>query len=442
MSAVGVFSHRGTRTTGLVFAAGLVAFEIVLGLSAGAIGIPGVFVVPLHGRHAGPGAPGGESVAMKRSDQPAPVVPSRAIPVPGPAPAAATLASKVGAASNPATALPEKAAAATPVATATMTSPAAGGADDAAGTKTSAQPGATKQASTAPTAPAPEKTANTQATTPEAAQTQSADTTNRATEQTARATPAHGPVGWVGPTTVTPDADASDATAAAQGSGNNAPVSLSGPIDLNVKAAVKDINPPPSDQQAKDAQAGDGAAPSTPGDAATADANNATGSAPAEQTASDDDGKPMEILPWAAAEPDPKLIAPLPETPATKPTQTASADAGPQPAVISLPAADAVEHWLKTKALAPETGGGQAQPLKRFALWLDMPAEVKQRVVAVNYDFDSPSADPHSEESRDGQTGFRVEFGGTACAERIMLTLKFDDGQTQRVAVNGCRMSS
>ena len=43
MRAVG--NHRGARTISLALVAGLVAFEAVLVLGAGAVGIPGVLLV-------------------------------------------------------------------------------------------------------------------------------------------------------------------------------------------------------------------------------------------------------------------------------------------------------------------------------------------------------------------------------------------------------------
>lgn len=60
-----VGSHRAARTFGLALVAGLVAFEVVLAVTAGAIGIPGVLVVPLSefGAHGA----GGESIVAKQA---------------------------------------------------------------------------------------------------------------------------------------------------------------------------------------------------------------------------------------------------------------------------------------------------------------------------------------------------------------------------------------
>jgi len=50
-------------------------------------------------------------------------------------------------------------------------------------------------------------------------------------------------------------------------------------------------------------------------------------------------------------------------------------------------------------------------------------------------------AEPRVQESREPSTGFRVRFAGSACADQITLTLKFDDGQTRKVAIDGCKLS-
>src|SRR3972149_4220923 len=76
MRAVG--NHRGARPISLALVAGLVAFEAVLALGTGAVGIPGVLLVRLAGGSGGAGATatseapeGGESVFAKLSSAPA-----------------------------------------------------------------------------------------------------------------------------------------------------------------------------------------------------------------------------------------------------------------------------------------------------------------------------------------------------------------------------------
>jgi len=76
MSEVG--SHRAARTISLALVAGLVAFEVVLAVTAGAIGIPGVLVVPLHEITGGGAASGGESVIAKQTPKSIPSKTSQA----------------------------------------------------------------------------------------------------------------------------------------------------------------------------------------------------------------------------------------------------------------------------------------------------------------------------------------------------------------------------
>jgi hypothetical protein len=106
-----------------------------------------------------------------------------------------------------------------------------------------------------------------------------------------------------------------------------------------------------------------------------------------------------------------------------------------------LPATGDVKAWVKAKATTLK-GENRGRPIYHFELWLDAPAEIKQRLVAVAYDFNTPAVMPQSQVSREGKTGFRVAVGGLACADNITVTLKFDDGRSQQVAVDSCRLLS
>jgi hypothetical protein len=65
---------------------------------------------------------------------------------------------------------------------------------------------------------------------------------------------------------------------------------------------------------------------------------------------------------------------------------------------------------------------------------------VKEQLAAVAYAFDSPAVMPQAQVSSEQKTGFRVAFGGLACADKVTLTLKFKDGQSQQVDLDGCRL--
>jgi hypothetical protein len=44
--------------------------------------------------------------------------------------------------------------------------------------------------------------------------------------------------------------------------------------------------------------------------------------------------------------------------------------------------------------------------------------------------------------SSEKETGFRVSAGGLVCADKVTVTLKFRDGRSQRVEVDGCKLVS
>jgi len=149
-----------------------------------------------------------------------------------------------------------------------------------------------------------------------------------------------------------------------------------------------------------------------------------------------------EVLPWAAAEPVPLS----PDGPAeasaepAKPAEPAAPEAPPPALPLAhLPASGDVEGWVKAKATEIK-GEDRGRPLYHFELWLDPPEDVKQRLAAVAYDFDTLAVMPQSQISSEQKTGFRVSVGGLACADKITVTLKFKDGQSQQVAVDGCRL--
>jgi len=161
------------------------------------------------------------------------------------------------------------------------------------------------------------------------------------------------------------------------------------------------------------------------------------------------DSKVREVLPWGAVEPVPLTSVPLTSAAspasATSPAPAAAAapalpEAAPTPPQpVDLPASGDVEAWVKSKATEFK-GEDRGRPLYHFEVWLEAPAEVKSRLVAVAYDFNTPAVRPQSQVSSEQKTGFRVSVGGLACADKITVTLKFDDGRSQQVAVDGCRL--
>jgi hypothetical protein len=147
--------------------------------------------------------------------------------------------------------------------------------------------------------------------------------------------------------------------------------------------------------------------------------------------------KVSEVLPWDAVEPVPfSPIAPKPAALAKVAKRTAAL--GPP---VDLPQGGQVETWMRAKATEFK-GADRARPLYHFEVWLEPPAAVKRRLVGVAYAFNTPAIRPQSQASSDQASGFRISAGGLACADEITVTLTFDDGQSQTVAVDGCKLLS
>jgi hypothetical protein len=147
--------------------------------------------------------------------------------------------------------------------------------------------------------------------------------------------------------------------------------------------------------------------------------------------------KARENLPWDAVEPVP--FAPLDAAPeaAKAQAQGGTRTAALQP--VNLPNDGQIESWVKAKATEIK-GLERERPLYHFELWLEPPADVKRRLVGVAYAFSTPAVMPQQQASSDQASGFRISAGGLACADEITLTLRFDDGQTQKVDLDGCKL--
>jgi len=149
-----------------------------------------------------------------------------------------------------------------------------------------------------------------------------------------------------------------------------------------------------------------------------------------------------EVLPWDAAEPVPYPADGLEPSPADRTASLpASPAAGSRPpaAPLELPANRDVENWVKAAATVIK-GEDRARPLYHFEFWLEPPDQLRRRVVAVVYDFNTPAVMPQSQSSSEQTTGFRVSAGGLTCADKVTVTLRFRDGRSQQVAVDGCKL--
>ena len=150
-----------------------------------------------------------------------------------------------------------------------------------------------------------------------------------------------------------------------------------------------------------------------------------------------------ETLPWKAIEPVPypREASLQPGTPQPQPSRFGPSEfASPATSEPALDlSASAAGGWVKAKSTQFK-GANRARPMFHFELWVEPPDEIKQRLIAVAYDVEAGAVQPRAQQSRERQTGFRVGFGGLSCADKITLTLMFDDGRSQEVDIDGCKL--
>lgn len=135
--------------------------------------------------------------------------------------------------------------------------------------------------------------------------------------------------------------------------------------------------------------------------------------------------------------------APVPAKPEPAPVEQTPPKEAAKPAALpsDLPSASELEGWVKSAA--QEFVGGvdsQGNILYRFDVWLDAPADKKERIASVDYMYDAPSATPAAQASSDRASGFRVKFGGLTCAQQVSMTVTFNNGDKREARVNGCQI--
>jgi hypothetical protein len=165
---------------------------------------------------------------------------------------------------------------------------------------------------------------------------------------------------------------------------------------------------------------------------------------PAEAKAFAADSSGREVLPWDAVEPVPFSPTPAPQGAPTEATAALAKPPMPETprapvALAELPASGDVEAWVRAKA-SEVKGEERARPLYHFEYWLEPPEEMKQRLAAVAYEFNTPAVMPQSQVSSERKTGFRILAGGLTCPDKVTVTLKFKDGRSKQVVVDGCRL--
>jgi hypothetical protein len=145
-----------------------------------------------------------------------------------------------------------------------------------------------------------------------------------------------------------------------------------------------------------------------------------------------------EVLPWDAVEPVPLDGAtPSPTGQNSAPVETRPS---PPPSFGPLPSERNVAGWVKAKATEIK-GEDQFRPLFHFEFWLEAPPEVARSLASVSYDFNTPAVMPQSLLSGEAKTGFRASAGGLTCADKVRVTLRYKDGRSQQVEVDGCALA-
>ena len=145
-----------------------------------------------------------------------------------------------------------------------------------------------------------------------------------------------------------------------------------------------------------------------------------------------------EELPWDAVEPVPfDAGTPSPTGQNEAPVATLPS---PPPSLGPLPSERNLAGWVKAKATEIK-GEDQFRPLFHFEFWLEAPPEVARGLVSVSYDFNTPAVMPRSLLSGDAKTGFRASAGGLTCADKVTVTLRYKDGRSQQVEVDGCALA-
>lgn len=128
------------------------------------------------------------------------------------------------------------------------------------------------------------------------------------------------------------------------------------------------------------------------------------------------------------------------ETPKQQRMARVPPDAAPDGA-LSLPPPAALKRWLRSQAR--EFVGGvdeQGNILYRFEIQLEAPDDLRPKVIEVAYDYNAPSVRPRSQSSKTAKDSFRVSFGALSCAGTVSVKVTFEDGRTQQVEADGCRI--
>jgi hypothetical protein len=73
-----------------------------------------------------------------------------------------------------------------------------------------------------------------------------------------------------------------------------------------------------------------------------------------------------------------------------------------------------------------------------FAVWLDLPHSVRERVRQVSYTFDHPTFQQKRLTSTDPASGFRAGYRGWGCLSTVLVQVDYRDGPSDRFLLDQC----
>jgi hypothetical protein len=73
-----------------------------------------------------------------------------------------------------------------------------------------------------------------------------------------------------------------------------------------------------------------------------------------------------------------------------------------------------------------------------FSTWLEVPGNRAAEIREVTYFFNHPTFREPRMVSRDGSNGFRVQYVGWGCLDRVIITLRLSDGSTRPLDFDMC----
>ncbi|MCB9567222.1 MAG: hypothetical protein H6710_08450 [Myxococcales bacterium] len=78
--------------------------------------------------------------------------------------------------------------------------------------------------------------------------------------------------------------------------------------------------------------------------------------------------------------------------------------------------------------------------LSRYAVWIEVPSELRGRIARVSYLFNHDSFRDKHPSSTDASADFRVEYTGWGCLDSVVATVVLKDGDRQKIVFDMCAL--